>query len=94
LNLGLGDAKLLAQKLQPFLTQSPIFNPSKTALVRELASYARERQAASTHMSNVTDGLHLLFAHQNPLVKRARNLGMQLFDRASHIKRFAIKQAK
>jgi 2-polyprenyl-6-methoxyphenol hydroxylase-like FAD-dependent oxidoreductase len=94
LNLGLGDAELLAQKLKQFLVQSPIFNPSKSALVRELSSYARERQAAAAHMSNVTDGLHLLFAHQNPLVKRARNLGMKLFDRAAPIKRLAIKQAQ
>jgi ubiquinone biosynthesis UbiH/UbiF/VisC/COQ6 family hydroxylase len=94
LNLGLGDAALLAETLQQFLLQSPIFNPNNTALVRKLEGYARARQAAATHMTNVTDGLHLLFAHQNPLVKNMRNLGMKLFDRATSIKRFAMKQAQ
>ncbi len=94
LNLGLGDVALLAKTLQSFLLTSPFFNPSAAALRRALNQYARARQAAAEQMSGVTDGLHLLFAHQNPLVKQARNIGMKLFDGANILKRIAIGKAQ
>ncbi len=94
LNVGLGDAALLAETLQSFLAKSPLFNPSNTALTRALNRYARTRQAAAAEMSGVTDGLHLLFAHKHPLVQQARNWGMKLFNRADSLKRQIIKRAQ
>ncbi len=94
LNVGLGDAALLADTLQNFLVKSPLFNPSPTTIKRALGKYARARQAAAAEMSGVTDGLHLLFAHKHPLVQQARNWGMKLFDRADGLKRQVIKKAQ
>lgn len=94
LNLGLGDAALLANTLQKLLIDSPLFNPSSTTLTRALNQYARARQAAAAEMSRVTDGLHLLFAHKHPLVQQARNWGMTLFNLASKLKQQVIKRAQ
>jgi ubiquinone biosynthesis UbiH/UbiF/VisC/COQ6 family hydroxylase len=94
LNVGLGDAALLAETLQDFLVKSPLFNPSPTALKRALDKYARARQAAAAEMSGATDGLHLLFAHKHPFVQQARNWGMKLFNRADGLKRQVIKKAQ
>jgi 2-polyprenyl-6-methoxyphenol hydroxylase-like FAD-dependent oxidoreductase len=94
LNVGLGDAVLLAQTLQSFLAASPLFNPSSTALTRALNQYARARQAAALEMTGFTDSLHLLFAHRHSLVQQVRNLGMRLFNRAGSIKRQLIKKAQ
>jgi ubiquinone biosynthesis UbiH/UbiF/VisC/COQ6 family hydroxylase len=94
LNLGLGDAALLAKTLQRFLATSPLFHPTPAALIRALNQYARARQAAAEEMFRVTDGLHLLFAHKHPLVQQARNLGLRLFNRATKLKKLVIKKAQ
>ncbi|MDI9333038.1 MAG: FAD-dependent monooxygenase [Cytophagales bacterium] len=94
LNVGLGDAALLAETLQKFLDLSPIFKPSPSALMRALGGYVRERQAAAASMSYATDGLHLLFAHGNPLIQQGRNWGMKLLDRATVVKKLFIRQAQ
>jgi 2-polyprenyl-6-methoxyphenol hydroxylase-like FAD-dependent oxidoreductase len=86
LNLGFGDAALLAQTLQALKAQSPRFKPSPTQLGRALRRYARERQAAASNIACATDGLQLLFAHNHPVAAPLRNQGMLLLNRLSSIK--------
>jgi 2-polyprenyl-6-methoxyphenol hydroxylase-like FAD-dependent oxidoreductase len=94
LNLGLGDAAHLAKALTEVQGDSPLFRPTQTKLNRALQSYARARLAAAAPIAGVTDGLHLLFAHDSVLLARARNLGMSWLNRASSVKNFLIKQAQ
>lgn len=94
LNLGLGDAALLAQTLQKVQGASPLFRPTQTQLSRALQSYARARQAAAASVAGVTDGLHLLFARESAWIASARNVGMSWLDRAAVIKNFLIKKAQ
>ena len=94
LNLGLGDAALLAQTLKTLQGDSPLFRPTQTKLDRALQGYARARQAAAAPIAGVTDGLHLLFARDSVLLARARNLGMSWLNRANSIKNFLIKWAQ
>jgi ubiquinone biosynthesis UbiH/UbiF/VisC/COQ6 family hydroxylase len=83
LNLGLGDAALLAQTIQSTLTSTT----QGDKLLRALRGYARERQATASAMSYATDGLHLLFAHPNAAVQQLRNWGMSVFDSVKPLKK-------
>jgi 2-polyprenyl-6-methoxyphenol hydroxylase-like FAD-dependent oxidoreductase len=94
LNLGFGDAALLAQTLQTLKASSPLFRPSPTQLGRALRRYARERMAAASHIALATDGLQLLFAHDNPLAEPVRNHGMAIFNRLGSIKNKIIQLAQ
>jgi 2-polyprenyl-6-methoxyphenol hydroxylase-like FAD-dependent oxidoreductase len=94
LNLGFGDAVLLAQTLQALKATSPLFKPSPTQLGRALRRYARARRAAAAHIASATDGLQLLFSHDNPLAAPLRNHGMALFNRVGFIKNKLIQLAQ
>jgi len=82
LNLGLGDAALLAQTLQNTLTSTT----QNDKLLRALRGYARERQAAASGVAHITDGLHLLFANPRTAVQRLRNWGMGFLNQSATLK--------
>jgi len=58
-----------------------------------LRRYERARKADILAMRHVTHGLHELFAHPQPALKRLRNLGLSLTDRQSWLKHQLIKHA-
>ncbi len=94
LNVGLGDAALLAQMLESIRGAAPFFAPSHTALMRALRGYARKRQAAFAPIAGVTDGLHWLFSHPYQVVVCVRNFGLSWLNRTRGIKQILTHQAQ
>jgi 2-polyprenyl-6-methoxyphenol hydroxylase-like FAD-dependent oxidoreductase len=97
LNLGFGDAALLAHRLialRDSRSATLAFKPTSTQLQRLLRSYARERKAAAARIASVTDGLHLLYARQNTAIRGLRNLGMNAVNNLSFAKQWLIQQAQ
>lgn len=58
-----------------------------------LRRYERARKTDILAMRHVTHGLHELFAHPQPMLRRLRNLGLGLTDRHAWLKRQLIKHA-
>lgn len=87
LNLGLADARSLAQVLHEREYWRPL------ADVRLLRRYERARQADVLAMSAATDGLQQLFAQSHPTWAALRNWGMRGFDAAGPIKQWVVRQA-
>jgi len=86
-NLGFGDATVLAQTLarrEPFRSCG-----DRTVLRR----YERSRAEAILAVRSVTDGLAKLFALPGPAAARMRNLGLNLTDRSALVKNLLIAHA-
>lgn len=87
LNLGLADARALAQVLHEREYWRPI------ADIRLLRRYERSRKADVLAMEAATDGLQRLFAQDHAAFAAIRNAGMRGFDASGPIKQWAIRQA-
>lgn len=87
LNLGVADVRTLVRVIAEREPWRPLGDE------RLLRRYARARQGPTEAMSQLTDGLLLLFAHDAPWVRQARNGGLRLVERLSPVKRWLIDRA-
>ena len=81
LNLGLADVAALARVIA---AREPWRRLGDETLLRR---YARERALPTRAMALVTDGLHHLFAADQPLLRELRNRGMTALNLLAPIKR-------
>lgn len=86
-NLGFGDARVLAQILSD---RGPVEDPGAPIL---LARYARRRVEPVLAMQVVTDGLVRLFGPPSPWLSAVRNAGMSAVDRLPFLKRALAQPA-
>ena len=87
LNLGLGDAEVLAQVLHGREYWRSLGDE------KLLRRYERARKADVMAMAWTTDGLQQLFAQTAEPWAWLRNWGMRGFDRSGPIKRWVVRQA-
>jgi 2-polyprenyl-6-methoxyphenol hydroxylase-like FAD-dependent oxidoreductase len=87
LNLGLADVASLVRVVAERESWRTLDDP------RLLRRYAREREAPTRAMGQVTDGLLRLFASQQPVLKVLRNRGMSLVDAMGPLKRALTARA-
>ena len=87
LNLGLADVAALAEVIR---LREPWRTLDDAKLLRR---YARERAAPTWAMSELTDGLWRLFAHDAPLAQELRNRGLTLVNHLSPLKRWLTSHA-
>lgn len=87
LNLGLADVAALARVIAG---REPWRALGDATLLRR---YERERALPTAAMALVTDGLHHLFAHDQPVLRELRNRGMTLLDHLAPLKRLLTAQA-
>jgi len=87
LNLGLADARALAQVLRD---REYWRGPGDLKLLRR---YERSRKADVLAMAGATDGLQQLFAQQAAAWSAVRNWGMRGFDRSGPLKEWVVRQA-
>ncbi len=87
LNLGLADVAALTQVIAAREAWRPLGD------ARLLRRYARARAADTWAMSELTDGLLHLFAHDHPAVRELRNRGLGLVDRLGPVKRWLTGRA-
>ncbi|MBS0292057.1 MAG: FAD-dependent monooxygenase [Proteobacteria bacterium] len=87
LNLGLGDARALAQVLQE---RAPWRGVGDMRLLRR---YERERKAALLPMGMAMDGLQQLFARRESALAALRNWGMKGFERSGPLKAWVARRA-
>ncbi len=85
-NLGFGDARVLAE----LLNAKPGRDPGDAMLLQR---YARSRAEEVLLMQTVCDGLQKLFASPDPVLGRVRNMGLQLTDALGPLKRTLMRQA-
>ena len=85
-NLGFQDAIRLADALGDI----PLAEIGQRSTLR---AFERERKAQTTKMIATMEGFKQLFSGAHPLKKLLRGAGMQLFNRASTVKRALIAQA-
>jgi 2-octaprenylphenol hydroxylase len=86
-NLGFGDAAVLAQTLA---RREPFRSCGDRVVLRR---YERSRAEAILAVRSVTDGLAKLFALPGPAAARVRNLGLNLTDRSALVKNLLIAHA-
>jgi ubiquinone biosynthesis UbiH/UbiF/VisC/COQ6 family hydroxylase len=86
-NLGFGDARVLAQILAE---RGPVADPGAPML---LARYAQRRVEPVLAMHIVTDGLARLFGPPSPWLSAIRNAGMTAVDRVPFLKRALAQPA-
>ena len=86
-NLGFRDVITLAQTLNERRPQQDI---GDVILLRD---YERARKSDMLVMRHLTHGLYSLFENQQPLVKNARNWGLQLTNQQTLLKKHLIKRA-
>ncbi|WP_223787907.1 FAD-dependent monooxygenase [Marinicella meishanensis] len=86
-NLGFGDAVVLAEKLTGVALRD------SEALTRALRQYQRARQAEVFKTSELMSALHHLFNNQSPPVKALRALGMNSLNRLNPLKSWLLHQA-
>jgi 2-polyprenyl-6-methoxyphenol hydroxylase-like FAD-dependent oxidoreductase len=87
LNLGLGDARELAQ----LLSDKPSFRTwGDTRLLR---AYERARKGEAAMLRLATDGLQRMFSAQDARIQGLRNWGMRSFDAAAPLKDWLMRQA-
>ena len=86
-NLGFGDARVLAQLLAE---RGPVNDPGAPLL---LARYAQRRVEPVLAMQVVTDGLARLFGPPSPWLSAIRNAGMAAVDRLPLLKRALAQPA-
>ena len=87
LNLGLADARVLADVLRAREYRRPLGDP------RLLRRYERARQLDTTALQYTTDGLQALFSLPAPGWGWLRNWGMRGFDQIPPLKRWVARQA-
>jgi 2-polyprenyl-6-methoxyphenol hydroxylase-like FAD-dependent oxidoreductase len=87
LNLGLADARTLAQVLQHRDYWRGLGD------LKLLRRYERARRADVLAMGAATDGLQQLFAQEHGAVAALRNWGMRAFDRSGPLKDWVVRQA-
>ena len=87
LNLGFDDAETLAAVVAARGMESD------TGAYFLLRRFERSRREDLLAMEAVTDGLQLLFNGSLPGLKRLRNIGLRLVDRAVPLKRLLVKRA-
>jgi len=87
MNLGFGDAEVLAQVLRE---RGPVADPGAPVLLQR---YARRRAEPVLAMQAVTDGLARLFGPPTPWLKSLRNAGLAAVDRLPVVKRFMAQPA-
>jgi ubiquinone biosynthesis UbiH/UbiF/VisC/COQ6 family hydroxylase len=87
LNLGLQDARALAQALAE---RGPLRDPGDLRLLRR---YERARAEPILAMDTMVGGLFSLFGAPGPLAGRLRNAGLNLTDRLPVLKNLLIRQA-
>lgn len=87
LNLGLADVAALAGVIA---AREPWRALGDATLLRR---YERERALPTAAMALVTDGLHHLFARDQPVLRELRNRGMTLLNRLAPLKRLLTDRA-
>ena len=87
LNLGLADARVLAQVLHEREYWRPLGD------LRLLRRYERSRKADVLAMEAATDGLQRLFAQDHAAWSALRNAGMRGFDAIGPVKQWVVRQA-
>jgi 2-polyprenyl-6-methoxyphenol hydroxylase-like FAD-dependent oxidoreductase len=87
LNLGLADARALAQVMHE---REYWRTPGDLKLLRR---YERSRKADVLAMGATTDGLQQLFARNHPVWAALRNWGMRGFDASGPLKDWVVRQA-
>jgi ubiquinone biosynthesis UbiH/UbiF/VisC/COQ6 family hydroxylase len=87
LNLGLADARVLAQVLAGREYWRGVGD------VKLLRRYERARRADVLAMAGATDGLQQLFSREVPALGWLRNWGMRGFDRSGPLKNWVARQA-
>lgn len=81
-NLGLQDAAALAQTLSQLHQQG-----KEIGAYHELRAFERWRKAEAVTLLAAMEGLKRLFGNGNPLLKGLRNLGLNLTDKLTPLKR-------
>lgn len=87
LNLGLADARALAEVLREREYWRGVGDP------KLLRRYERARKADVLAMGAVTDGLQQLFAQEHSTWSALRNWGMRGFEAATPLKSWVVRQA-
>lgn len=87
LNLGLQDARVLAETLAG---REPGRDPGEHRLLRR---YERSRAEPILAMDTVVDGLFRLYGAENRFIARLRNSGLNLTDRLPVLKNILMRQA-
>lgn len=87
MNLGFGDAEVLAQVLRE---RGPVSDPGAPVLLQR---FARRRAEPVLAMQAVTDGLARLFGPPTPWLKALRNAGLAAVDRLPVVKRLMAQPA-
>ena len=88
LNLGLGDAAALAERVVDFVRLG--LDPGSPDPLR---NYERDRRVEAVTLAGVTDGLNRLFSNDLLPVRALRDLGLGIVDRTPGVKRFFAGQA-
>ncbi|HEV7872848.1 MAG TPA: FAD-dependent monooxygenase [Enterovirga sp.] len=88
LNLGLGDAAALAERIVDAVRLG--LDPGSAAV---LDGYDRNRRAATLAMTAITDALNGLFSNESLQLRVLRDLGLGLVDRTPGLKRIFIEGA-
>ncbi|WP_404300363.1 FAD-dependent monooxygenase [Alicycliphilus denitrificans] len=87
LNLGLGDARVLARVLHERAVWRGVGD------LRLLRSYERERKAALLPMGMTMDGLQQLFTRREGALAALRNWGMKGFEHSGPLKAWVARRA-
>jgi 2-octaprenyl-6-methoxyphenol hydroxylase len=87
-NLGMRDVGVLAEVLGEAADRG--WNPGHAAV---LGRYAARRRADMVRTVALTETLNRLFSNPDPVLARARDLGLRLFDRLPTAKDALIRQA-
>jgi len=90
-NLGFGDAYLLAQQLNQLGSLNGQWNDAQ--LQRQLRHYERARKTAALRHIATMEGFHQLFRPRNPVLRLARAIGLKAVDKANPLKDFFLQQA-
>lgn len=85
-NLGFADTRVLAELLAGVDAASV----GDLALLRR---YERRRKSDNLLVMGSLDALHRLFRQQTPLTRRARQIGMKLFNQSGPLKKAVIRRA-
>jgi 2-polyprenylphenol 6-hydroxylase len=87
LNLGLQDVRSLGEAL---IYREPVRRLGDLRLLRR---YERDRSEAILAMRSAVHGLQVLFGIGDPVVRRARNFGLNLTDRLPVLKNVLLRHA-
>lgn len=88
LNLGLGDAAALAERIVDAVRLG--LDPGSDAV---LAAYERDRRFDAVALAGLTDGLNRLFSNDRLAARALRDFGLGLVDRAPALKRALGREA-